>query len=44
MNIYENSDFMPCNFEESPYVARVFLPRDIYENIDIVFMEFYGIH
>ena len=33
----------PCNFEESPYVVRVFLPRAIYENIDIVFIEFYGI-
>jgi len=32
----------PCNFEESPYVAHVFLPRAIYENIDIVFIEFYG--
>jgi hypothetical protein len=27
-----------------PYVARVFLPRAIYENIDIMFMELYGIH
>jgi hypothetical protein len=41
--IYENSDFM-SNFEESSYVARVFLPRAIYENIDIVFIEFYVIH
>ena len=24
--------------------ARIFLPRAIYENIDIVFIEFYGIH
>jgi hypothetical protein len=31
------------NFEESSYVARVFLPRAIYEN-DIVFIEIYGIH
>jgi hypothetical protein len=26
------------------YAARIFLPRAIYENIDIVFIEFYGIH
>jgi hypothetical protein len=34
----------PCNFEESPYVAHVFLPRAIYENVDITFIEIYGIH
>ena len=34
----------PCNFEESPYVARVFLPRAICESVDIVFTEFYVIH
>jgi hypothetical protein len=34
----------PCNLEESPYVARIFLPRAIYENVDIVFIEIYGIH
>jgi hypothetical protein len=27
------------NFEELPYVACVFFPRVIYENIDIVFIE-----
>ena len=34
----------PCNYEESPYAARVFLPCAIYENVDIVFIEIYGIH
>ena len=29
----------PCNFEESPYVAHIFLPRAIYENVYIVFIE-----
>jgi hypothetical protein len=34
----------PCNFEESPYVAiRVFSPLVIYENVDIMFIEFYRI-
>jgi hypothetical protein len=33
------------NFEVTlGYAARIFLPRAIYENIDIVFIEFYGIH
>jgi hypothetical protein len=31
-------------YEELPYAPRVFLPRAIYENVDIVFMEIYGIH
>jgi hypothetical protein len=31
---YENSDFM-----SQDCVARIFLPRAIYENIDIVFIE-----
>ena len=31
-------------FEELPYVARIFFPRAIYENVDIVFIEIYGIH
>jgi hypothetical protein len=45
-NIYDNSAKFkePCNFEESPYVARIFLPRAIFENVDIVFIEIYGIH
>ena len=34
----------PCNFEESSYIARIFLPRVIHENIDIVFIENYRIH
>jgi hypothetical protein len=29
----------PCNFEESSYVAPIFLPRVIYEIVDIVFIE-----
>ena len=33
----------PCNFDESSYVASVLLPRVIYENIDIVFIEIYRI-
>jgi hypothetical protein len=34
----------PCNFEELLYVARVFLPRVIKENVNIVFIEIYRIH
>jgi hypothetical protein len=37
-------DLHLLNIEESPYVARIFLPRAIYENVDIVFIEIYGIH
>jgi len=33
----------PCNCEESPFVARVFSPGVIYENVDIVFIEIYRI-
>jgi hypothetical protein len=33
----------PCNFEESPYVARIFSLRIIYENVDIMFIEIYRI-
>jgi len=29
--------------EESPYVARIFSPPVIYENVDIVFIEIYRI-
>jgi len=29
----------PCNFEELLYVARIFLPRVIYEYIDIMFLK-----
>jgi hypothetical protein len=28
-----------CNFEETPYVARIFLPHVIYENVDIMFFK-----
>jgi hypothetical protein len=28
-----------CNFEKLPYVAPVFLPCVIYENVDIMFIE-----
>jgi len=34
----------PCNFEELPYVAHIFLPRVIYENVAIMFVEIYRIH
>jgi hypothetical protein len=34
----------PCNFEESPYVAHIFLPHVIYEIVDMVFIEIYPIH
>ena len=36
----------PCNFEESHYIARIFLPPVINENVDIVFIEIeiYRIH
>jgi hypothetical protein len=33
-----------CNFEELTYVARIFLPRVIYENVDIVFIGIYNKH
>ena len=32
---------LPCNFEESPYVTRIFLPCVIYENVNIMFTEIY---
>ena len=35
---------LPSNFEESPYVAHIFLPHVIYENVDVVFIEIYRIH
>jgi hypothetical protein len=34
----------PWNFEESTYVASVYLPRVIYENVDIVFIGIYNKH
>ena len=34
----------PWNFEESTYVASVFLPLVIYENVDIVFIGIYNKH
>jgi len=35
---------LPCNSEESPYVAaHIFSPLPIYENDDIVFIEIYRI-
>jgi hypothetical protein len=35
---------LPCNFEELIYVARIFLPHVIYENVDIVFIGIYNKH
>jgi hypothetical protein len=35
---------LPWNFEESTYVASVFLPHVIYENVDIVFIGIYNKH
>jgi hypothetical protein len=29
----------PCNLKKLPYVASIFLPRVIFENVDIVFIE-----
>jgi hypothetical protein len=37
------SKAMPCNFEESPYVAHIFSLRVICENVDIMFIEIYRI-
>jgi len=34
---------LPYNFEETPYVDPVFLPRVIYENVNILFIEIYRI-
>ena len=34
---------LPCNFEESPYIARIFSPGVIYENVKVVFIEIYRI-
>jgi len=34
----------PCNFEELPYDALIFLPRVIDEIIDMVFIEICSIH
>ena len=34
----------PWNFEESTYVASIFLPRVIYESVDIVFFGIFNKH
>jgi hypothetical protein len=34
----------PCNFEESPFVTRIFFLNVIYENVDIVLIEINRFH
>jgi hypothetical protein len=40
----KTKSILPCNFEELTYVAHVFLPHVIYENVDIVFIGIYNKH
>jgi hypothetical protein len=41
-SLVKNEIQVALEFEESTYVASVFLPRVIYENVDIVFIGIYN--
>jgi hypothetical protein len=43
-NVIISSMYVKLNFEESTYVASIFLPGVIYENVDIVLIRIYSKH